>query len=259
MNLNELFAQTLSGGYDDELPWEAVSKLREIGSREIFEKAATWCQSENALQRARGADVLAQLGRTWEHPSNNYPEESFTVVADLAVVETVREPLSSAIHALGHLGDLRAVPIIVRYDSHIDSEIRFAVACACGSFGNDQSAAETLLKLMRDEDDDVRDWATFGLGTQSELDTPAIREALFAALGDSCEEVKREALAGLARRRDRRILPLLCTQLQQPEIDVLTIEAACEMLDLPLDSSHMTPSDYIAALQKRFDEANETA
>ncbi len=254
-----LFEQALSGEYDDEVPWEAVNRLREIGSREVFEKAVTWCRSENPLQRARGADVLAQLGRTADHHSNNFPEESFTVLANLAAVEIACQPLSSAIHALGHLGDPRAIPMIVRCDSHPNSEIRFAVACACGSFGNEQAASGTLLKLMQDEDRDVRNWATFGLGTQSELDNPTIREALFAALTDSFEEVRLEALVGLARRRDRRILPELLVQLKQSVADDYTIEAACEMLELPLDSPHMMQKDYIAALHERFDDATASA
>lgn len=259
MDVDELFARTLSGEYDDDAPWKAVSELHNVGSREVFEKAASWCRSEDPLKRARGADVLGQLGRTADHRSNSFPDESFAILANLTEVEAVCQPLSSAIFALGHLADTRAVPKVVRHSAHADPEVRFAVAFACGCFGNETAAVETLLRLMCDEDDDVRDWATFGLGSCSELDTPAIGEALFAALADSCEDVKQEALAGLARRRDRRILPVLYAQLQQPEVDNLTIEAACKMLNLPLDSSQMSPNDYIAALHKRFDEANSTA
>jgi HEAT repeat protein len=252
MDIESLFADTLSGVYDDDAPWEAVDKLRSLGNREIFEKAASWCRSRSPLERARGADVLAQLGRTADHHDNNFPDESFAVVAEMVENEDVPQPLESGIHSLGHIGDLRAVPIITRYRSHPDPNVRFAVACACGSITNEQLSVDTLLELMRDEDDDVRDWATFGLGTCSKADNPQIRDALFRALSDSCEDASAEALVGLANRHDRRVLPELLARLQKPDIDYYTSEAACEMLgnyDVP---ETCTPADYIEALQARF-------
>ncbi len=85
-----IFAQTLVGDYDDDLPWEAVQALRKIGSRAVFERAAEWCGSEDPLKRARGADVLAQIGRTGEHPTNNFPDESYLILSALAERERIR-------------------------------------------------------------------------------------------------------------------------------------------------------------------------
>lgn len=111
MQIEALFAETLKGEYDDEAPWQAVHELRRIGSREVFETASDWCRSDEPLKRARGADVLAQLGCTSDHPEGNYPEESYAVLAPLAESEKHIQPLSSAIHALGHIGDPRAIRI----------------------------------------------------------------------------------------------------------------------------------------------------
>src|SRR5438094_8107595 len=125
-----IFAQTLVGDYDDDLPWEAVQALRKIGSRAVFERAAEWCGSEDPLKRARGADVLAQIGRTAEHPHNNFPEESYSVVSQLARHEKDPLPLQAAIHALGHIGDPRALPLLIENCAHADRDVRFAVAFA---------------------------------------------------------------------------------------------------------------------------------
>lgn len=259
MDIGDLFATTLSDEYDDEVPWNAVRELQRIGTREVLEKAISWCRSEDPLQRARGADVLAQLGNSAEHPSNNFPEECFKAVANMAATEDSSQPLSSAIYALGHIGNPSAVPIIVRHSAHSDPDVRFAVAFACGSLGNEPLAVGTLLMLMSDEDADVRDWATFGLASLSELDTPSIRDALVTALDDPDEEVRQEALVGLAKRRDRRVLPHLFRQLQQPEIDDLTIEAARVMLEVAHDSPDWPPAKYIAELHERFDESDTGA
>jgi len=252
MEIEALFAQTLHGEYDDDEPWKAVSVLQQIGSREVFDQAALWCRTDDPLKRACGADILAQFGKTAEHPQNTYPDECFVITADIATTEESCLPLRSAIHALGHIGDPRAVPIIAKHSTDSDPDMRFAVACACGSFGNEELAVNVLLNLMRDDDSDVRDWATFGLGSMSDSDTPTIRNALFDALNDSDADVRQEAQIGLAKRQDTRVLPHLFALLQEPEVDDLTIEAACLMLHLPNANPDWGPNDYHAALRQQL-------
>jgi HEAT repeat protein len=252
MQIKELFAEALKGEYDDEAPWHAVHALRRIGSREVLDTASDWCRSDEPLKRARGADVLAQLGKTADHPENNFSEESFNVVVALAESEKHIQPLSSAIQALGHIGDPRATPLLVRYSTHPESEIRFAVACACGSFANEPPIVVVLVELMRDSDEDVRDWATFSLGSLGTTDTPEIRDAFADLLNDSSSDVVDEALAALAQRRDQRALPLILERLSQPDVDELTLESAGAMLGMHAGKQRMAPEDYISALQLRF-------
>lgn len=255
--LNELFAQTLKGDLDDEQPWEAVRTLRRIGTREIFERAAAWCRSGNPMERARGADVLAQLGKTAEHQSTMFPEESYAVVTQMLQQENEVQPLRSAIHALGHLNNPKAVPFISPFQQHPVAEIRFALACALGSFANDPEAIQSLIALTDDTDDDVRDWAVFGLGNLGNADSAEIREAIFARLNDSNEDVREEAMVGLARRKDQRVLPALIRALTQSGLNdsgvtVLTIEAANAMLNMESERTDWTGADYVTALKERF-------
>jgi HEAT repeat protein len=252
MQIEELFAEALNGEYDDDSSWHAVHALQDIGSREVLETASDWCRSDEPLKRARGADVLAQLGKTADHPENNFPEESFSAVVAMAENEKHIQPHASAIQALGHIGDPRAIPLLVRYSTHPESEIRFAVACAGGRFANEPPIVATLLELMRDSDEDVRDWATFGLGTLSEVDTPEIRDAFADLHNDSSSDVIDEALAALAQRRDQRALPLILERLRQPDVDELTLGSAGAMLGMQAGKQQMAPEDYISALQLRF-------
>jgi HEAT repeat protein len=251
-HINELFAKTLLGDYEDDAPWQAVQELRRIGSREIFDRAAEWCRSREPLVRTRGLDVLAQLGRTLDHPSNSFPDESFSIVSSVLKDEQDIRPLDSAIAALGHIGNPGGVPLIIQHQSHPDSNVRFSVACALGSFPNNPLSAECLLLLMKDEDEEVRDWATFGLGVQGDLDSVEIRNALFERLSDSNEDVRNEAMASLGKRRDQRVLPFLVASLAASEVSRPVIEAAWGMLDMDADREDWTTADYASALQERF-------
>jgi HEAT repeat protein len=115
-----------------------------------------------------------------------------------------------------------------RFRRHADSEVRHAVVLALT--GHDHpTAVRWLIELTRDSDAHVRDWATFALGSQTDLDTDELRNALAARLDDSDDDTRAEALIGLAQRRDRRVIPALERELSSDCIGSLVIEAAEEI------------------------------
>jgi HEAT repeat protein len=98
--------------------------------------------------------------------------------------------------ALGHMGDVRGLPAVLRHAAHPSEEVRLSVAFAIPLVAGDPPAAEAieaLIQLSADPDPDVRDWATFGLGSQFEDDTNAIRDALAARLADEKGDAPGEA------------------------------------------------------------------
>lgn len=116
-DIDELFAQTLRGSYDDDAPWEAVHSLRRWEHGQVFETAVRWVESPEPLMRARGLDVLAQIGRTAQHETNSFPEESYAIVSGVLQRECELQPLNSAVSALGHLDDARAIPTIAGFET----------------------------------------------------------------------------------------------------------------------------------------------
>lgn len=251
-DIDELFARTLSDNYEDEGAWEAVHTLRSIGTREVFERAAEWCESNDPLSRARGADVLAQLGKTADNPKNSFPEEAYSIVAGLVQRETEPRPLSSAIAALGHINNPVAIPLIASFHSHPSAEVRFDVAFALGCFPNDALSVSILLKLTQDSDEDVRDWATFGLGVLGDSDSAEIRDALVLRLSDADEDVREEAMVGLAKRRDQRALSALLSGLRESAMTSRVVEAAYLLLGMQSERDNWSGVDYSAALQEKF-------
>lgn len=250
--LDELFSRTLEGEYEDDAPRDAVRELRRLGTRDVFEIASQWCRSLDPLRRARGLDVVAQLGKTFEHRQNSFPEDSFDLVSEVIASEKDIRPLASAIAALGHLDDERGIPLIYSFKQNQSSEVRFVVACALGSFPNHSLSVEALLELMNDEDEEVRDWATFGVGVLGDIDSEEIHEALARALGDVYVEVREEALVGLAKRRDLRVLPFLLRELERESVTDRIIDAACFLLAFESERQEWTTKDYADALRMSF-------
>jgi HEAT repeat protein len=250
--IDELFRKTLEGEYDDDVPWGAVRELRRLGTREVFDKAAQWCQSADPLQRTRGLDIIAQIGKTADHPRNRFPQESFSLVSRLVCSEKDIRPLGSAIAALGHIDDERAVALVARFKQHPSAKIRFDVAFALGSYPNHPLSVEILLELMGDEDEEVRDWGTFGVGVLGDTDSPEVREVLARALDDTYEEVREEALVGIAKRRDLRALPPLLEALEREFVTMRIIDAACALLEFEDEPKDWMSQDYAGALREKF-------
>lgn len=220
----------------------------------MFDRAKTWCLSGDPLKRERGADIIGQLRTVSTEKANAFPDEAFDVLTELVHRETDPRPLSSAVAALGHLDDPAAVRLIVQFREHPDANVRFNLAFALGCHPDDPLSVDTLLRLMRDEDGSVRDWATFGLGVLGSRDSTEIREALLVASADTNEDVSEEALVGLAKRKDHRVMTKLLEELRGQEPTVRLFEAASEMLGLQSQPEAWTAADYAAALREHFAE-----
>ncbi len=190
---------------DGEGDWTAVVALHVIGTEEVLQAALTLTKSADAKERARAADILGQLGV----PNRTFPEACLGAVMALLNADSEPNVLRAAATALGYLKDERGSGVLAALVDHPDSGVRYAVAFALGG-RSDAKAIGALIRLSDDKDEAVRDWATFGLGAIGHLDTPAIREALFHRLNDEDATTRYEAMCGLARCGDIRVVdPLI--------------------------------------------------
>lgn len=253
VKMEALFARTLTEDPEDDSRWEAIHTLRTASRRLIFDRAMAWCNSGDERKQLSGVDILAQIGKTAEHPVTEYADESYPVIEAILLGNPSTEMKSSAIAALSHLENPAVIPLICSFRSDPNAEVRFSVAAALGyPFPNDPHAVEALLELMRDEDEDVRDWATFSLGVQGDADSPAIREALMERLGDSFTDAREEAVEALAKRKDLRVLPTLLELLQAQTMSSCAEEAAYSLLDLEWGDNQRTAAELLNAIQARF-------
>jgi HEAT repeat protein len=206
--------------------WRTIRLLHRRPERDVFERAARCCVSTVSIERLVGADVLAQLGDAGEGGVRPFSHESVPVLRAL-LFDPDNRVIASAIHALGH--HRRAtVDDVGRLARHESARIRWAVSCALRE--DDPAALAILMELTTDVDGDVRDWATFAIGTLSEADSPEIRTALRARLIDDDEDVRNEAMVGLARRRDTGVIQQIADALDGSDPGRLVFDAADEIL-----------------------------
>jgi HEAT repeats len=240
---DELFLESLVGDYDDEAAWNAVHTLRQRGTDEVFHLAVRYCQSEIPKHRARGLDVLSQLGAGKQLSERPHFGDSVSMsISRLADPDPL--VVRSAAWALAHLKGSQAARALIKMKSCPDFEVRWAVAHGMSGC-EEPEAIRTLIELMEDTNDEVRNWATFGLamaanedgsGQLGTLDSSEIRDALRKRLADSFGEVRDEAVWGLARRKDRSALRILMERLDSEEWIAGDEMAAAEILGLRHDA-----------------------
>lgn len=227
---NDLFDECLRlTDEDGDRRWAIIGELSvQRATRSIFNRALVLASSDRPVEACIGIDVLNDFG-----PKANFPwrDETIEVLVN-ALKRDDSSVVQSALAALGKFGPTAAIADVVAHaTSHYDA-IRLAVAVSLPSFVRELDAeethwaVETLIVLTKDQRGVVRDWATFGLGNQTDADGLDIRTALLARLEDTDANTRHEALVALARRHDRRAIPALIRALDADEVAYLAIQAA---------------------------------
>ena len=203
--------------------WTLIRALQQRADRPALAAALEAAASPDPLRAAAGVDVLAQFGVTAD---SGGPFRGERLAAVLAVADRAGSGggeasaglLASALIALGHLKDGKAQLPLLRSLSHSDPWVRYAVAFALPLVTDAADPAPdvvaALVTLTTDADDEVRNWAVFGLGRLLDADTSQIRTALAARLDDPDPGTAEEALLGLAKRCDPGALERLRVRLE---------------------------------------------
>jgi HEAT repeat protein len=182
-------------------------------------------------ERVRRAEALGnKVNGAPEHLPEVFPELLATLNED-----QTEEVLVAVIEALGHAWTESACLAVVPFTYHPDKSVRLAaVRSMVGgieSKAGSITVAAALMQRFGDEDSEVRDWATFGVGSMLDIDSVKIRAALRGNLEDVNYDVRCEALVGLARRGDPAALEPTIRMLTEESVGRLVVEAAGLLAD----------------------------
>jgi HEAT repeat protein len=214
----------------DRTHWENVSVLRSRGSKEVFDKCVELLQSANAKERHIAVDVLSQLGI----PPRPFIKETLKLFFETLKTETDHSIISSIFYGLGHNNEhltAKETKFICSFKDSKNLEVKQGLVFALGGIEH-KIAIDTLIGFTSDKNNYIRDWATFGLGSQTTQDTPAIREALWNRINDKYEYARHEAILGLAIRKDERIKEIIKREIEDIDNQCsLLLEAIEELND----------------------------
>ena len=225
-----------------EAPAEGVARhldLAELakpaqGSPDVAAWAVNDTDAEAQLpaERAARATLLGEV-------ANGHPRLVDKVLPPLlAMAEAEADPaVRVAIgHALGLLYDPRSQAALLQMAVDTDADVRLAATIGLGSTlageqpDEEHPVTRTLIALTRDAVPEIRDWATFELGT-SRATGPSVSDALLARLGDLELEARAEAFWALAERRDPRVVEPLLAVLASDEASAMEVRAAGLLAD----------------------------
>ncbi|WP_061941013.1 HEAT repeat domain-containing protein [Collimonas pratensis] len=220
--------------WNSDNSWQAIAELQMRGSPEFLAVTRRFAKCRNWRKRALGMYIVSQLRRRQNgSPTGN--AEYALAETQLMLLTGLRdsrvEVVCAAISGFGHRPHLSALPNLIAFATHPDQRIRLRIAIALGSYPEVESI-DTLLRLAIDISDEVRNWATFGIGSMQEADNSKIRDLLWLNLQESEDDVRGEALMGLAFRKDKRIIPVLL-ELLDDDCRIFELNAA-ESIASPL-------------------------
>jgi HEAT repeat protein len=231
---SELLAEALALTHSDpesDTRQRVIWELHRRASDEIFLAAQHLSAQSDPLARVLAAEVLGQLG-SLEYEGKEelrpFTRQSLPILRRL-LQDQDDLVIAAAITALGHHYRFEPIVEVPTLASHTSLRVRLATAMNLWpAYGGMQFpvAVDMLIRLSEDEDESVRDWATFSLGSIVSPDMPEIREALYRRLDDSDFDTRSEAMIGLAERKDPRVVPFIAAALAADTVGALTVEAA---------------------------------
>lgn len=227
--------------------WDNIRELRKRPNQYVFDRALGLINTKIDKEIIIGIDILAQLGFNPRFKQNEIVEICFSLLEK----EQTPKVLESILFAISHNNEILQkdhILTLIKLKAHRYCIVRYGLVQALSGL-EQKDAIETIIELSTDIDPDIRDWAIFSLGTQIETNNESITKVLWERTNDNSEMVRFEAIAGLAKRKDKRIKDTLIQELK--EIDdngSIILESIEEYED----------SDFIELLEKQIELNKKT-
>lgn len=229
---------------DEAIRYTAATILSEKVDGKLIRVVFEFSKSQNAIKREMAARLLGNM----VSDSNLFYINAIDSLVNMLindVEEKVRANAAAALFQLktvlkivsmqfNHLDVLKkldtvAVDVLLRCAFDDSTLVRESIAYSLAGFSSSR-AESALIVLSDDVDEHVRDWATLGL-VNLNLDTPQIKNALLKRLIDKNEDIRIEAICGLAELKEPSVFEVIENELDKSDVALEIMEAAGNLQD----------------------------
>jgi HEAT repeat protein/beta-lactamase regulating signal transducer with metallopeptidase domain len=232
----------LLGDEHPDLRRQAISQLWRLRDTSSVDAIARLVSDSSAAVRRTAVAALGQFRRPSSYPaleralSDDNAEVRMRALSSLARFRDSRslavfsraladgspDVRRAAVRALDSSNDSTVIPTLIEALQDSDARVRAAAVSALRDF-DDVRSLTPFVRMLSDPSDDVREAVVRGLG---ELDTDEVITPLAAtARSDSVADIRRTALAGLARFYRPTVVDPLVTALSDDDHEVRTTAA----------------------------------
>ncbi len=203
--------------------YENIVELRKRGGETTFNECLKLINSNSEKNRYIGIQILSDFGQQ----PKKYENKILKIFFKLLKNETNYKIISTILNGIRYHKSVineSQIKIISKYKLSKYSEIRIQVInCFLGL--ENITALDTLIYLTKDKKCQIRDWATFGIGTQIEISSESILKALWARTEDKDYVTRSEAIYGLALRNIVEVELKILEELENDNFDKLILKS----------------------------------
>lgn len=221
--------------------WENIHELRMRPSDLLFNRCLQLISSQNEKEKRVGIDILAQLG-SGHRP---YLKETLALYFNLLENEQDELILNQVLFGIGHNNENLTAKQIEKICAiyQIGSSLVYEGLIFALGFIDTPKTIDILIQLSEGRKGSHRDWATFFLA-ESKKNNKKIRQALWNRVGDRHYNTRLEAIMGLAKRKDQRVIEIIKQEIENPDYGIGIFEEILNLKD----------SDFLLLLQKNLQQ-----
>ncbi|MET3539221.1 HEAT repeat domain-containing protein [Chryseobacterium limigenitum] len=202
--------------------WNQITPLRQFVNEEMISRCFQLIDSDDLKFKQIGIDVLCQLGRNRKIFIKKLFEKLFYIF-ETPIDENL---ICTSLFAIGHNNEYlktKHIRTLKKFQNSKSKDIRYSLTFCLMGIKN-EIAVKMLIKLAQDKSPKVRDWATFGLGSQMKTDNDEIRNILYKNSFSKDNQTRQEAIKGLANRKDERVKDIILKELNSQNFSSLIFD-----------------------------------
>lgn len=209
----------------ESFQWKLIRKIRKIQDLNFYSNLLQFLNHQEVSTRGLSARILAQFGT-----EKSIKQQTLSAFLNRLTSETEESVLSELLFGIGHCNDKitkEQVNQLTSIEPRLPETLYFEYVFALLQISQ-KSATSALIRMSQNKASKVRNWATFGLGSQISINSADIRKALWARTKDRHQETRYEAIVGLKKRNEIGIEAVIEKELKRKNVGTMLFDCVAE-------------------------------